>query len=58
MQSIINRNMKVEELKNILKTHNIETAYGWEIMLWMIFNTLETDELIVEGFGSNAQIHP
>ena len=58
MQSVINRNMKIEELKSILKAHGVETAYGWQIILWMIFNTFETDELIIEGFGENAQIHP
>lgn len=58
MQSVINRNMKISELRDILKVHGVDRAYGWELMLWLIFNTYQTDELIIEGFGINAEIHP
>ena len=58
MNSVISKKMKVSEIKEILKSHGIETAYGWEIMLYMIFNTYEAEELIVEGFGENAEFRP
>ena len=58
MKSVISKKMKVPELKEILKLHGIDTAYGWEIMLYLIFNTYKADELIIEGFGRNAEIHP
>ena len=58
INSVINIHMKTDELRDILKAHGVDTAYGWEIMLWMIFNTYKTDELIIEGFGRNAEIHP
>ena len=58
MKSVINKHMKVDELESIIKIHAVETAYGWQIVLWMLFNTFETDELVIEGFGRNAQIHP
>lgn len=58
MQSVINRNMKISEIRDILEAHGIERAYGWEIMLYLIFNTYKTNELTIEGFGRNAEIHP
>ena len=59
MKTVISKNMKIGEIKEILKTHGVDTrVYGWEIVLYMIFNTYKTDELIIEGFGRNAEIHP
>ena len=59
MESVISNRMKIDEIREILKTHGVDTSvYGWEIMLYMIFNTYKTNELIIEGFGSNAEIHP
>lgn len=58
MKSVISKHMKIAELREIIKLHGVDTAYGWEIMLYLIFNTYEVDELIIEGFGRNAEIHP
>lgn len=58
MQSTINRNIKVPEIKETLRAHNIETGHGWEVMLYLLFNTYETEELTIEGFGQDAKIHP
>lgn len=58
MQSVINRYMKISEIRDILAAHGVETALGWELMLYLVFNTYKTDELIIEGFGRNAEIHP
>ena len=56
MKSTIQRNMKISEIADVLKSHGIDTAYGWQIVLWGVFNSFETDELIVEGIGAFATL--
>lgn len=56
MESTINIHMSVREIENILFIkHGIYKPYGWQIALWMLFNTYNTDTAKVVGFGSGAQ---
>lgn len=55
MAKVINRHMKMSEIKEILNDNGIETPYGWQIVLYMLFNTYDTDELEIVGYGSSAE---
>ena len=58
MKSVISKQMKVSEIKEILNSHGIETAPGWGILLYLEFKRYEAEALIVEGFGENAEFRP
>lgn len=57
MESTISLHMSVKELDNILfNKHGIDKPYGWQIVLWMLFNTYKTDTAKVVGFGHQAKL--
>lgn len=58
MKSVISKQMTVSEIKEILNNHGIETARGWGILLYFEFKRYEAEELVVEGFGENAEFRP
>lgn len=55
MGDIVNKNMKIGEMKRILNNNGIETPYGWQIVLWGLFNTYKTDEAEILGYGRSAE---
>ena len=55
MSNVINKNMKIGEIRQILKDNGIETPYGWQIMLMLLFNTYNADTAEIVGYGRNAE---
>lgn len=57
MESTISIHMSVKELEDILfNQHGIYKAHGWQIVLWMIFNTYKATEARVVGYGLQARL--
>lgn len=56
MGNVINKNMQQSEIKQILNDNGIETPKGWDIVLWMLFNTYKTDTAEVIGYGERAEL--
>lgn len=55
MGDIINKNMPIKEIEKILNDNGVETPYGWQIVLMMLFNTYNADTAEIIGFGRNAE---
>lgn len=57
MESKISIHMSMKDLESILfNQHGIYKAYGWQIVLWMLFNTHKASEAKVVGFGQQARL--
>jgi len=54
MKDIINKEMKIKEVEEILKEHDIHLVNWWWIVLGMMLK--ECDYIKVVGYGVNAEL--